>query len=77
MGRVRRYKKYKACDPFAKRGGKKDDGVDVHDEPPDLHEEKSRETKRKRERDWGDEGKRELSLQREAFRDLRLKAEKV
>lgn len=42
MGRVRRYKKYKAIDPFSKRGGRGLDaaGSSAHDEPPDIHERK-------------------------------------
>ena len=38
MGRVRRYKKYKAVDPFAK--GHRSETDLVHDEPPDLHDER-------------------------------------
>jgi hypothetical protein len=38
MGRVRRYKKYKACDPYAK---KQKSEIDlVHDQPPEIHEQK-------------------------------------
>lgn len=36
MGRVKRYRKIKACDPFAKRQTKEVDTV--HDQAPDLHE---------------------------------------
>lgn len=38
MGRVRRYKKFKAIDPFAK--AKKAEVDLVHDEPPDVHDER-------------------------------------
>ena len=38
MGRVRRYKKYKSVDPFAK--GQRSETDLVHDEPPDLHEDR-------------------------------------
>lgn len=38
MGRVRRYKKFKAVDPFAK--GHRTETDLVHDEPPDLHDER-------------------------------------
>lgn len=38
MGRVRRYKKYKAIDPFAK--GHRAETDLVHDEPPSVHEDK-------------------------------------
>ena len=38
MGRVRRYKKYKAVDPFSKR--QKAETDTVHDEPPDLFEDR-------------------------------------
>ena len=38
MGRVRRYKKYKAVDPFAR---KKASAADLeHDDPPELHAER-------------------------------------
>jgi hypothetical protein len=42
MGRVRRYKKYKAVDPFSKRGGRGADAVgsSKSDEPPEIHERK-------------------------------------
>lgn len=42
MGRVRRYKKYKAVDPFAKAQRAETDLV--HDEPPDIHEERGNAT---------------------------------
>lgn len=38
MGRVRRYKKYKAADPFSKQ--KKTVTDTVHDEPPDVFDER-------------------------------------
>ena len=38
MGRVRKYKKFKACDPFSKRGKAEVDII--HDEPPEIHEDK-------------------------------------
>jgi hypothetical protein len=38
MGRVRRYKKIKAIDPFAKKGKVEIDTI--HDEPPDMHKER-------------------------------------
>lgn len=41
MGRVRKYKKFKACDPFSKKGRAEVDTI--HDEPPDIHEEKCNE----------------------------------
>ena len=34
MGRVRRYKKLKSCDPFAKKKRVADDGSEKYDEPP-------------------------------------------
>lgn len=40
MGRVKRYKKVKACDPFAKNHGNHVNTT--HDEPPNVFEEKSR-----------------------------------
>ena len=39
MGRVRRYKKVKAIDPFAKRVNKRDLDT-IHDEPPQLFAER-------------------------------------
>ena len=48
MGRVRRYKKFKACDPFSKRNGTKIDTV--HDEPPEMFEERTKRKEKKRTR---------------------------
>jgi len=45
MGRVRRYKKFKACDPFSKKSSAPIDTV--HDEPPEMFEQR---TKRKEKR---------------------------
>jgi len=42
MGRVRRYKKLKSVDPFAKRGKAEIDTI--HDEPPNRFNERSRKT---------------------------------
>lgn len=40
MGRVRRYKKFKACDPFSKKSSAPIDTV--HDEPPEMFEQRSK-----------------------------------
>jgi len=74
MGRVRSYKKIKACDPFSKRGKKEADTV--HDEPPDLYEERVKKDLKRKERAWDDENERELRLQREAKRMLAIEEEK-
>ena len=56
MGRVRRYKKVKSCDPFAKKSSKKDGG-DIgrkskhganYDQDPDIFEKKQRNKDKKR-----------------------------
>jgi len=70
MGRVRSYKKIKACDPFSKKGKREVDLV--HDEPPDVFEERVRRDMKRKERSWDDENERELRLQREAKRMLAI-----
>ena len=69
MGRVRSYKKIKACDPFSKRNKREVDTV--HDEPPEIHEDKALRQEKRKIRSWetADDGEREL--QREARRVLR------
>lgn len=71
MGRVKRYKKIKACDPFAKRGAIDSKGGSSYDQPPDLFEQKKRE-KRKKERSMDNDDDREILMQREALRAIRL-----
>ena len=71
MGRVRRYKKIKSIDPFAKRGSNNTKGLGTYDEPPDVFEEKQRDRKRK-ERVWDNLDDQEILLQREALRVLRI-----
>eukprot|EP01038_Epipyxis_sp_PR26KG_P011487 gene11487-15386_t len=75
MGRVRRYKKFKACDPFSKNHGKKDVVDDNHDEPPDSFEQRALKKQKLRE-SWNTEEKQELLLQREALRSLKTTDEK-
>ena len=70
MGRVKRYKKIKACDPFANRKNQVKVIDLIHDEPPENFEKRSKR-KRKRTLNWDDENQRELLLQREAIRDIR------
>lgn len=74
MGRVRKYKKIKACDPFAKR--KKAEVDVVHDEPPEIFENKVKRDAKRKERDWEDTGS-ELFLQREALRSIKLAEEQA
>ena len=77
MGRVRRYKKVKSFDPFAKkeRGGSsspKAKGSDTssYDEPPDVFENKKRKQQGE-QMSWDNEEDKEVMLQREALRALR------
>ena len=70
MGRVRKYKKIKACDPFSQR--KKSNVNDVkYDEPPDLYDERVRRDHKKHQRPFDDLEHAEKMLQREALRSLR------
>ena len=69
MGRVRKYKKFKSCDPFSKK--KKTEADTTHDEPPDVFEDRERRDVKRKERVWEDDNSRELALQREAIRSLR------
>ena len=71
MGRVRKYKKLKACDPFANRGKGGREGASEHDEPPELFEAREQKARKRKERSWDDDNSRELMLQREALRTLR------
>ena len=69
MGRVRKYKKIKAIDPFS---NKKRSGIDVkHDDPPDLFDEKKKRNRKKLDRVFDDLDHAEKMLQREAVRQLR------
>ena len=69
MGRVRKYKKIKAIDPFS---NKKRSGIDVkHDDPPDLFDDKKRRNRKKLDRPFDDLDHAEKMLQREAVRQLR------
>lgn len=80
MGRVRRYHKIKAIDPFSKSrgvdiyGGKKSSVQ--YDEPPELFEERKDQKKRKI-RSWDVEEDREILMQREALRSLRKEGKAV
>lgn len=49
MGRVKRYKKFKACDPFSKQFNRREFD-DVHDEPPNLFEDKQERSVKKAKR---------------------------
>ena len=74
MGRVRRYKKFKSCDPFAKNGPKVADTV--HDEPVDMFEEQERRAEKRQRKREEDPEHIERMLQREAIRQLRIENEK-
>ena len=68
MGRVRKYKKIKAIDPFSN----KKRSVDLkHDDPPDLFDDKKRRNRKKLDRPFDDLDHAEKMLQREAVRQLR------
>lgn len=69
MGRVRKYKKYKACDPFSKQKAAVDDSK--YDQPPDVWENKVKSSKKRKSHDWDNEEERERMLQQEAMRDIR------
>ncbi len=60
------YDIFPACDPFSRRGPA--NNTSSFDDPPSTFENK----KRKRSLDWDNEDDRELLLQREAKRELRL-----
>lgn len=49
MGRVKRYKKFKACDPFSKQFNRRE--IDnIHDEPPNVFEDKIEKIEKKAKR---------------------------
>lgn len=49
MGRVKRYKKFKACDPFSKQFNRRE--IDnVHDEPPNIFDDKLERIEKKAKR---------------------------
>ena len=49
MGRVKRYKKFKACDPFSKQFNRRE--IDnVHDEPPNIFDDKTERIVKKAKR---------------------------
>lgn len=66
MGRVRKYKKIKAIDPFSKRGKDTVGKWSSYDEPPSLYNEKKKKTNKKLSVDDDD-----LLIQREGLRALR------
>ncbi len=72
MGRVRRYKKIKAIDPFSKARPKAVDTI--HDEPPEIFEEASRKAELRLLRRFEDVNSVERMLQREAKRQLQLES---
>jgi hypothetical protein len=74
MGRVRRYKKYKAIDPFAKGHTRAESDL-VHDEPPSVHDDRGRKRKSRGEGMGEDE-----IMRREGYRVLkeeRIKKAKI
>lgn len=68
MGRVRKYRKIKACDPFAKNRGVDRSGR-VYDDPPEIFEEKAKKKMRKLMK--FDEAAQDREFQRQALRELR------
>ena len=66
MGRVRKYKKIKAIDPFSKRGKDTVGKWSSYDEPPSLYNEKKKKKKIQQIQDVDD-----LLIQREGLRALR------
>ena len=72
MGRVRRYKKFKACDPFSKQAKTTVSAADLdHDEPPDIYEDSVKKAHKKRMQRFRDEDLMERQLQKEALREER------
>ena len=62
MGRVKRYKKLKSIDPFAKR--KKEENT-IYDEEPEVYKKRVRENDKKFKLTLSDDAHRELQLQKE------------
>ena len=88
MGRVRKYKKIKAIDPFAKRASASlnSSKLSLYDQPPTQREElleggdqglKKGKKRKKRDLDWDDEEDREKLLQIEAKRFLSQEKNKL
>ena len=69
MGRVRKYKKFKACDPFNKQAVKKVD--EGHDQPPEIFEEQTRKAANKLMKRWESSNSIERMLQHDAARFLK------
>ena len=71
MGRVRRYKKFKACDPFSKQSRSTVSADDAnHDEPPTIFHDAVRKADKRRLMKFQDEDRLERELQREALRSI-------
>ena len=76
MGRVRRYKKVKSFDPFAKKGSDSSSSSSsskkkaAFDEPPEVFENRSRKQQAE-QLSWDNEEDKEVMMQREALRALR------
>ena len=76
MGRVRRYKKIKSCDPFAKKKARNGSTeVSKHDEPPAMFVERRNKAENMKTKGLTGEDLDELMLQREALRELAQKRE--
>lgn len=72
MGRVRKYKKIKACDPNSKQNNGRRATTDLrHDDPPEEHDARSKRKAKALERPFDDLEHAEKMLQREAMRALR------
>ena len=71
MGRVRRYKKFKACDPFSKQSRSTVSANEMnHDQPPEIHDDAVRKANQKRIAKFQDEDHFEKMMQREAMRAI-------
>ena len=75
MGRVRRYKKIKSCDTFAKKKSSGTSEVGPYDEPPSMFRERRKKAEKLRTKGMDGEDLEELMLQREALRELSQKRE--
>ena len=71
MGRVQRYKKIKAIDPASKKKRAVEDTI--HDEAPDVYNNKVKNSIKRLKLQWEDDATREKLLQKEARREIRLK----
>jgi hypothetical protein len=71
MGRVRRYKKFKSCDPFAKKSNTKVDDK-LYDEPVEIFEASVRKAEQRIQRRLENANSIEKMIQREAIRQGKI-----